>query len=78
LTTRQLPLLLWQTNAGAFLNRCTEWLVNDLFSYRNIKERRARIIKELAKTNATFLVVEGIMHTTLRYPEHKFLLGGVY
>jgi hypothetical protein len=23
------------------------------------------------------LVVEGIMHTTLRYPEHKFFLGGV-
>jgi hypothetical protein len=28
--------------------------------------------KNTNKTNATFLVVEGIMHTTLRYPEHKF------
>jgi hypothetical protein len=34
--------------------------------------------KNTNKTNATFLVVKGIMHTTLRYPEHKFLLGGVY
>jgi hypothetical protein len=29
--------------------------------------------KNTNKTNATFLVVKGIMHTTLRYPEHKFV-----
>jgi hypothetical protein len=38
---------------------------------------RAFIIKEYQQNQCHFLVVKGIMHTTLRYPEHKFLLGGV-
>jgi hypothetical protein len=30
-----------------------------------------------AKPMPLFLLWKGIIHTTLRFPEHKFLLGGV-
>ncbi|WP_339751333.1 lysophospholipid acyltransferase family protein [uncultured Winogradskyella sp.] len=39
---------------------------------------RAFIIKEYQqKPMPLFLLWKGIVHTTLRYPEHKFLIGGV-
>jgi hypothetical protein len=34
-------------------------------------------IKEYQQNQCHFSCCGGIMHTTLRYPEHKFLLGGV-
>ncbi|OYU83750.1 MAG: glycerol acyltransferase [Flavobacterium sp. BFFFF2] len=61
--------------------------VNDLFRFepelhdmlnKSIEMGRAFIIKEYQqKPLPLFLLWKGIVHTTLRYPEHKFLLGGV-
>ena len=61
--------------------------LNDLFRFepelydmmhKSIEMGRAFIIKEYQqKPMPLFLLWKGIMHTTLRYPEHKFLLGGV-
>ena len=45
---------------------------------KSIEMGRAFIIKEYQqKPMPLFLLWKGIIHTTLRYPEHKFLLGGV-
>jgi putative hemolysin len=61
--------------------------LNDLFRFepelhdmmhQSIEMGRAFIIKEYQqKPMPLFLLWKGIIHTTLRYPEHKFLLGGV-
>lgn len=45
---------------------------------KSIEMGRAYIIKEYQqKPMPLFLLWKGIVHTTLRYPEHKFLIGGV-
>ncbi len=45
---------------------------------RSIEMGRAYIVKEYQqKPMPLFLLWKGIVHTTLRYPEHKFLIGGV-
>jgi putative hemolysin len=61
--------------------------LNDLFRFetelhdmmsKSIEMGRAFIVKEYQqKPMPLFLLWRGIIHTTLRYPEHKFLLGGV-
>ena len=61
--------------------------VNGLFRFEpelhdmmknSIEMGRAFIIKEYQqKPMPLFLLWKGIIHTTLRYPEHKYLLGGV-
>ena len=61
--------------------------LNDLFRFepelhdmmsKSIEMGRAFIIKEYQqKPMPLFLLWKGIIHTTLRYPEHHFLLGGV-
>ena len=61
--------------------------LNDLFRFdtelhemmkQSIEMGRAFIVKEYQqKPMPLFLLWRGIIHTTLRYPEHKFLLGGV-
>ena len=61
--------------------------LNDLFRFESelhemmhnsIEMGRAFIIKDYQqKPMPLFLLWRGIIHTTLRYPEHKFLLGGV-
>lgn len=44
----------------------------------SIEMGRAFIIKEYQlRPMPLFLLWKGIVHTTLRYPEHKFLIGGV-
>lgn len=51
--------------------------LHDMMS-KSIEMGRAFIIKEYQqKPMPLFLLWKGIVHTTLRYPEHKFLLGGV-
>ena len=51
--------------------------LNDMMS-KSIEMGRAFIIKEYQqKPMPLFLLWKGIIHTTLRHPEHKFLLGGV-
>ena len=46
--------------------------------HKSIEMGRAFIIKEYQqKPMPLFLLWKGIMHTTLRYPEHKYLIGGV-
>ena len=51
--------------------------LHDMMS-KSIEMGRAFIIKEYQqKPMPLFLLWKGIIHTTLRYPEHKFLLGGV-
>ena len=46
--------------------------------HKSIEMGRAFIIKEYQqKPMPLFLLWKGIVHTTLRYPEHKFLIGGV-
>jgi hypothetical protein len=46
--------------------------------HKSIEMGRAFIIKEYQqKPMPLFLLWKGIIHTTLRHPEHKFLLGGV-
>ncbi|MEN2402030.1 lysophospholipid acyltransferase family protein [Flavobacterium sp. MC2016-06] len=46
--------------------------------HKSIEMGRAFIIKEYQqKPMPLFLLWKGIIHTTLRYPEHKYLLGGV-
>lgn len=52
----------------------------ELFDMMNksIEMGRAFIIKEYQqKPMPLFLLWKGIVHTTLRYPEHKYLIGGV-
>ena len=52
----------------------------ELFDMMNksIEMGRAFITKEYQqKPMPLFLLWKGIVHTTLRYPEHKFLIGGV-
>ena len=45
---------------------------------KSIEMGRAFIIKEYQqKPMPLFLLWKGIVHTTLRYPEHNFLIGGV-
>jgi putative hemolysin len=45
---------------------------------KSIEMGRAFITKEYQlKPMPLFLLWKGIVHTTLRYPEHKFLIGGV-
>ena len=45
---------------------------------QSIEMGRAYIIKEYQqKPMPLFLLWKGIVHTTLRYPEHKYLIGGV-
>lgn len=45
---------------------------------KSIEMGRAFIIKEYQqKPMPLFILWKGIVHTTLRYPEHKFLIGGV-
>ncbi len=45
---------------------------------QSIEMGRAFIIKEYQqKPMPLFLLWKGIVHTTLRFPEHKFLIGGV-
>ena len=61
--------------------------LNDLFRFepelhdmmhKSIEMGRAFIVKEYQqKPMPLFLLWKGIIHTTLRYPEHKYLLGGV-
>ena len=61
--------------------------LNDLFRFepelhdmlsKSIEMGRAFIIKEYQqKPMPLFLLWKGIIHITLRYPEHKFLMGGV-
>jgi putative hemolysin len=61
--------------------------LNDLFRFepelyemmhQSIEMGRAFIIKEYQqKPMPLFLLWKGIIHTTLRFPEHKYLLGGV-
>lgn len=61
--------------------------LNDLFRFeselhdmlhKSIEMGRAFIVKEYQqKPMPLFLLWKGIIHITLRYPEHKFLLGGV-
>ncbi|OYU80996.1 MAG: glycerol acyltransferase [Flavobacterium sp. BFFFF1] len=51
--------------------------LHDMMS-KSIEMGRAFIIKEYQqKPMPLFLLWKGIIHTTLRYPEHNFLLGGV-
>jgi putative hemolysin len=45
--------------------------------HQSIEMGRAFIIREYPKPMPLFLLWKGIIHTTLRFPEHKFLLGGV-
>jgi putative hemolysin len=61
--------------------------LNELFRFeselyemmsKSIEMGRAFIVKEYQqKPMPLFLLWRGIIHTTLRYPEHKFLIGGV-
>ena len=61
--------------------------LNDLFRFEpelndmmlsSIEMGRAFIVKEYQqKPMPLFLLWKGIIHTTLRYPEHKYLIGGV-
>jgi putative hemolysin len=51
--------------------------LNDMMS-QSIEMGRAFICKEYQqKPMPLFLLWKGIVHTTLRYPEHKYLIGGV-
>jgi len=51
--------------------------LHDMMS-KSIEMGRAFITKDFQqKPMPLFLLWKGIMHTTLRYPEHKFLIGGV-
>jgi len=51
--------------------------LHDMMS-KSIEMGRAFIIKEYQqKPMPLFLLWKGIVHTTLHYPEHKFLIGGV-
>jgi putative hemolysin len=61
--------------------------LNDLFRFEpelfdmmqhSIEMGRAFIVKEYQqKPMPLFILWKGIVHTTLRYPEHKYLIGGV-
>ena len=51
--------------------------VHDML-HNSIEMGRAFIVKEYQqKPMPLFLLWKGIIHTTLRYPEHKYLIGGV-
>lgn len=50
----------------------------DSMMQKTIEMGRAFIIKEYQqKPMPLFLLWKGVVHVTLRYPEHKFLIGGV-
>lgn len=50
----------------------------DKMMSESIEMGRAFIVKEYQqKPMPLFLLWKGIVHTTLRYPEHKYLIGGV-
>jgi len=63
------------------------YYINSLFKFepelynmmgKSIEMGRAFIIKEYQqKPMPLFLLWKGIVHTTLRFPEHKYLIGGV-
>ncbi len=63
------------------------YYLNELFRFEpelhdmmrnSIEMGRAFIVKDYQqKPMPLFLLWRGIIHTTLRYPEHKFLIGGV-
>ncbi|HWR93796.1 MAG TPA: lysophospholipid acyltransferase family protein [Flavobacterium sp.] len=64
---------------GFYLNELFrfESELNDML-HKSIEMGRAFITGEYQqKPMPLFLLWKGIIHTTLRYPEHKFLLGGV-
>ena len=64
---------------GFYLNELFrfERELHDMMS-KSIEMGRAFIVKEYQqKPMPLFLLWKGIVQTTLRYPEHKFLLGGV-
>ena len=45
---------------------------------QSIEMGRAYIVKDYQqKPMPLFLLWKGIVHTTLRFPEHKYLIGGV-
>jgi hypothetical protein len=51
--------------------------IHDLLS-KSIEMGRAFIIKDYQqKPMPLFLLWKGIVHTTLRFPDHKYLIGGV-
>ena len=51
--------------------------LHDMMS-KSIEMGRAYIVKEYQqKPMPLFLLWKGIVHTTLRFPEHKYLIGGV-
>jgi len=65
--------------AGFYLNELFKFEpeLNDMMS-QSIEMGRAFIISEYQqKPMPLFLLWKGIVHTTLHYPEHKFLIGGV-
>jgi hypothetical protein len=45
--------------------------------HQSIEMGRAFIIREYQQNRCLFSCFGRIIHTTLRFPEHKFLLGGV-
>ena len=64
---------------GFYLNELFKFEpeLNDMMS-QSIEMGRAFIISEYQqKPMPLFLLWKGIVHTTLHYPEHKFLIGGV-
>lgn len=64
---------------GFYLNELFKFEpeLNDMLS-KSIEMGRAFIISEYQqKPMPLFLLWKGIVHTTLHYPEHKFLIGGV-
>jgi putative hemolysin len=64
---------------GFYLNELFKFEpeLNDMLS-QSIEMGRAFIISEYQqKPMPLFLLWKGIVHTTLHYPEHKFLIGGV-
>ena len=64
---------------GFYLNELFRF-ESELFEtmHHSIEMGRAFIIKEYQqKPMPLFLLWKGIIHTTLRFPEHKYLIGGV-
>jgi hypothetical protein len=64
---------------GFYLNELFKFEpeLNDMMSH-SIEMGRAFIISQYQqKPMPLFLLWKGIVHTTLHYPEHKFLIGGV-
>ena len=69
--------LLQSKNYEVFLAKAFEPELYDMMS-KSIEMGRAYIIKEYQqKPMPLFLLWKGIVHTTLRFPDHKYLIGGV-